>query len=145
MSNELPDPWGPKLAPKGVHSYGDLAAAVGISKGTAYRLVTGKGSPTVETVQKVADYFFGGDLAVVYALRGSPRKGYGPWEPPAEAVLLTPQQREAVEAVIAAMVPADEAGGGEGEQAPANRPPNIGPASPRRYPTQIKTAARKDE
>lgn len=133
------------MAPKGVHSYGDLAAAVNISKGTAYRLVTGQGSPTVETVQKVADYFFGGDLAVVYALRGSPRKGYGPWVPPAEAVLLTPKQREAVEAVIAAMVPADEAGGGEGEQAPANTPPDISPAPRRRYPTEVGKAARKDD
>lgn len=145
MSNELPDPWGPKLAPKGVHSYGDLAAAVGISKGTAYRLVTGKGSPTVETVQKVADFFFGGDLAAVYELRGSPRRGYGPWEPPAEAVLLTPKQREAVEAVIAAMVPTDEVGGGEGEQAPANRPPDISLAPRRRYPSEVRTAAREDD
>lgn len=145
MSNELPEPWGSKLAPKGVHSYGDLAERLGISKGTAHRLIVGQGEPSVRTVQKVADAFFAGDLSAVYRLRGSMRKGYGPWSPPAEVVLLSPKQRAALEAVIAAMLPSDEAGGGEGEQAPANRPPDMGPASQRRYPKPVVEAARKDK
>lgn len=144
MSNELPEPWGSKFAPKGVHSYGDLAGKVGISKGTAFRLITGGGT-SVATVRKVADYFFDGDLDVVYELRGSARKGYGPWSPPDEVILLTPKQRTALEAVIAAMIPDDEAGGGEGEQAPANTPPDISPAPRRRYPTEIGRAAREDD
>lgn len=109
MSSELPDPWGEVLSEKGVHSYQDLAEKIGSSKSTAHRLVTG-GRTSVKTVQAIADAFFAGDMNRVFRLRGSNLKGYGPWTPPDEVVLLSPKQREAVEAVIAAMVPDEQEG-----------------------------------
>lgn len=130
MSNELPEPWGSALSPKGVHSYRDLATGLDISTGTAYRLVTGRTSP--RTVQRAADKYFDGDANKVYEMRASTLKGYGPWEPPEAVMLLGPQQRAALEAVIAAMVPEEHraTGGEQGEQrdTPATKvdPPDEG-------------------
>lgn len=106
MSNELPGEWGTRLGPKGVHSYRDMAAAVGggVSQGTMHRLVNGK-STSIETVNKVADALFDGDRDLVWRLRGSNRHDYGDWSLPAEASLLNSQQRAAVIEVIRAMVP----------------------------------------
>lgn len=104
MSDELPEPWGSALSGKGIHSYGDLAAAIGGSKSKAHRLVTGGGTSNA-TIQAVADKFFGGDADRVHELLGSTRKSYGPWTPPDAVHLLTPKQRRALEVVIAAMTP----------------------------------------
>jgi hypothetical protein len=106
VSNELPGEWGELLGPKGIHSYRHIAARVGISAGTAHRLVTG-GATSADTVKQVADALFDGDRDLVWRLRGSRRRDHGDWTLPAEASLLTPAQREAVRAVVVAMVPAE--------------------------------------
>lgn len=147
MSNELPEPWGSELSEKGVHSYGDLAAGLGISKGTAHRLVTGATSPT--TVQKMADKYFAGDADRVYELRKSTLRGYGPWNPPESVMLLSPRQRAAIEAVIAAMVPDEQReGGGERADGSATNKPADDLTSRRRqrkYPEPTTEAARDDD
>lgn len=109
MSNELPGLWGFALGPKGVHSYRDVAAKVGISAGTAHRLMTG-GATSGDTVNKVADALFDGDRDAVWKLRGSSRRDYGDWSLPAEASLLSPAQRDAIRELIQVMVPEETAG-----------------------------------
>lgn len=107
MSKDLPGEWGKLLGPKGIHSYRDMAAATGIAAGTMHRLVTGKAT-SVETVNQVADTFFGGDRDLVWRLRGSRRRDHGDWQLPPESSLLTEAQRNAVLAVIQAMVPGEQ-------------------------------------
>lgn len=106
MSNELPEPWGAELSERGVHSYREFATLVGdgIGHETLRRLVTG-GKTSVGTVNKVADKVFAGDRDRVWALRGVALQDHGDWELPPEASLLTDHQREAIRAVVKAMVP----------------------------------------
>lgn len=128
MSKELPGEWGELLGPKGIHSYRDMAAATDIAAGTMHRLVTGKATST-ETVNAVADKLFDGDRDLVWRLRGSQRRDHGDWNLPAEASLLTEAQRSAVLAVIQAMVPVEQEGGGErADSSAATKSPEVGPA-----------------
>ncbi|MDF1603356.1 hypothetical protein [Nocardioides sp. YIM 152315] len=125
MSNELPGRWGELLAPKGIHSYRDLAAKIGVSHGTAHRLVTG-GKTSPETINRAGDALFGGDRNQVLRLRGSARRDYGDWSLPPEASQLTEEQRRAILAVVRAMLPAEteEGGGGhDDEQQPGGTAP----------------------
>lgn len=142
MSKELPGEWGRLLGPKGIHSYRDMAAAVGdgVAQGTLHRLVTGK--PTsAATVNKVADSLFDGDRDLVWRLRGSRRRDHGDWGLPAEASLLTEEQRAAVIAVVQAMVPAErDEGGGEGDA--GSTPAMTQPGSARLSVVPESTAAR---
>lgn len=103
MSNELPEPWAAELADKGVHSYRDFAAKVGSTHQTMWRLVNGKTSPS--TVNLVADQLFGGDRDKVWELRGVPVRDHGDWSLPDGASLLSEAQREAIKAVVKAMLP----------------------------------------
>lgn len=115
MKTELPEPWATALAPKGIHSYRDFGTAAGIAHETARRLCTG-GSTSAATVNKVAEALFAGDSTQVWALYGEPLEDFGPWVLPPEARLLTKEQREAVTAVVMAMVPKQaKRGGGDGD------------------------------
>lgn len=115
MSNELPEPWAAALAPKGIHSYRDMAAAVGqTTHETMRRLCTG-GATSAATVAKVADALFGGEATRVWSMYGVALEDFGPFELPAEARLLNDEQREAVRRVVLAMIPKDKRqGGGDG-------------------------------
>lgn len=131
MSNELPGEWGRRLSPRGIHSYRQMADAVsavtgeGISQGTMHRLVVGKAT-SAETVNTVADALFGGDRDLVWRLRGSSRQDHGDWSLPADASLLNKDQRNAILAVIRAMVPAEQEGGGEHDRSAATSKPTSG-------------------
>lgn len=137
MSSELPGEWGERLGPKGIHSYRDMATAVGdgVATATVYRLVVGSAT-SAATVNKVADALFDGDRDLVWRLRGSRRKDHGDWDLPAEASLLTEEQRAAVVAVVKAMVPAEQDEGGEGHAAggAASQAPKAGPVVERATP-----------
>lgn len=106
MNNELPDPWGSELSSKGIHSYRQFAAAMGdgIGHETLRRLVTG-GKTSPSTVNKVADKLFGGDRTKVWQLYGINVEDHGDWTLPAEASLLSEQQRDAIKMVLKAMLP----------------------------------------
>lgn len=106
MSSELPEPWGSVLGPKGVHSYRDLGARSGFNHQTAWRLVNGGGT-SQGTLRKVAVEFFDGDVNYVLRLRGSAAVDHGEWSLPAEASLLTEEQRAAILAVVRAMLPVE--------------------------------------
>lgn len=114
MSNELPEPWASELSGKGIHSYRDLGAAAHIAHETARRLCTG-GKTSSATVNKVAAQLFDGDSTKVWSLYGAALEDYGPWELPPEATLLRPDQRDAILAIVKAMLPTDRAGGGDGD------------------------------
>jgi transcriptional regulator with XRE-family HTH domain len=114
----LPEPWRSALESKGIESKRGLAGRVGISPQTAKRLIDGIGSPSAETVARVADALFGGDRARVWALAGIAREDHGDWVLPPEASQLDPEQRAAVLAVVRAMLPpgvrrAERAGGAD--------------------------------
>jgi hypothetical protein len=103
----LPEPWHSALEAKGIESKRGLASRVGISPQTAKRLIDGIGSPSAETVARVADELFGGDRARVWELAGIAREDHGDWVLPPEASQLDPDQRAAVLAVVRAMLPPD--------------------------------------
>lgn len=126
MTAELPEPWATELAPKGIHSYRDMGARVGIAHETARRLMTG-GKTSAATVEKVAEKLFDGDRTKVWRLYGVAVQDYGPWELPPGASLLTPEQRDAVRAVVHAMLPKLTAVGGDGDadDAGGSAPTNI--------------------
>lgn len=106
MSREpLPEPWRSALEQKGIESKRGLASRVGISPQTAKRLIDGIGSPSAETVARVADELFAGDRARVWELAGIAREDHGDWVLPPEASQLDPDQRAAVLAVVRAMLP----------------------------------------
>lgn len=142
MTNELPGPWAEHLSPKGIYSYRDFAAAVGIGHETLRRLCTGQATST-ETVVTVADKFFNGNATKVWALYGVALQDFGPWELPAEARLLTEEQRKAVRAVVMAMVPKEvrkktrqrSARGGDGHAEESRSA----------APTRLRAAHREDE
>jgi hypothetical protein len=113
VSEELPEPWRSALGPKGVHTRRGLATKAGIAPQTAVRLVNGQGTPRPDTIQAVADAFFGGDRNRVRELAGISGRDYGDFKLPPEASLLRPDQRDAVRQVIQAMLPGG-AEGGEG-------------------------------
>jgi hypothetical protein len=102
----LPEPWRSALETKGVRSKRGLATKAGIAPQTAKRLIDGEGRPSAETVAAVADALFAGDRDFVWGLAGLAHADHGDWELPPEASLLDPEQREAVLAVIRAMLPA---------------------------------------
>lgn len=106
MNAELPEPWGAELSERHIHSYRDFAAAVGdgIGHETLRRLVTG-GKTSPQTVNKVADKLFGGDRNKVWRLYGVAVEDHGDWTLPPEASLLSSTQRDAVLAVVKAMLP----------------------------------------
>lgn len=133
MSKELPEPWATELAPKRIHSYRELGAAVDVSHGTAWRLVQGK-KISADTVRKVADSLFAGDRDKVWRLHGLARRDHGDWELPPEASLLTEEQRKAVLAVTWALIHA-ETKGGEGRARPSPTKTGGGPKpAPKRAP-----------
>lgn len=105
-TDQLPEPWGPILEAKGIHSYRDLGAAIGVAPETARRLVRGD-STSAATVTKAAAALFAGDRSRVYELHGSAHVDYGPWSLPPEASLLDREQRAAVLAIVKAMLPKD--------------------------------------
>lgn len=132
----LPEPWRSALEPRGIGSKRGLATSAGISPQTAKRLIDGIGSPSAETVARVADALFDGDRATVWELAGIVRADHGDWELPPEASQLDPDQRAAVLAVVRAMLPA------------ATRNRESGPAqlTKRERAQQLQTrAARRDD
>ncbi|MCW2843897.1 MAG: family transcriptional regulator [Nocardioides sp.] len=139
MSREpLPEPWRSALEPKGIESKRGLASRVGISPQTAKRLIDGIGSPSAETVARVADELFGGDRVRVWELAGIAREDHGDWALPPEASQLDPDQRAAVLAVVRAMLPPDARRRVSGDVAGA------APLTKREKTQQIQTrAARK--
>lgn len=104
--DQLPEPWRSALEPKGVTTKRGLATRVGVSPQTAKRLIDGMGRPSPETVAAVADALFNGDRDKVWSLAGLAHTDHGDFQLPAEASLLDPEQREAVLAVVRAMLPA---------------------------------------
>ena len=117
----LPEPWRTPLERRGIDSKRGLATKAGISPQTAKRLIDGQGQPSPETVAAVADAVFNGDRTKVWELAGHPRQDHGDWQLPPEASLLTPEQREAVRAVVRAMIPPEtRRGDGDGNAAPTS-------------------------
>jgi hypothetical protein len=90
---------------KGVTSKRGLATKVGVSPQTAKRLIDGIGRPAPETVAAVADALFAGDRDRVWELAGFAHRDHGDWVLPPEASLLDEEQREAVVAIVRAMLP----------------------------------------
>lgn len=110
----LPEPWRSVLERRGIHSKRGLADKAGISPQTAKRLIDGIGRPSVETVQAVADTVFAGDRDYVWRLVGFDVQDHGEFVLPPEASLLDQEQRDAVLAVVRAMLPQDAKRGGSG-------------------------------
>lgn len=110
----LREPWRSALEPKGVRSKRGLATKAGISPQTAKRLIDGDGSPSPETVAAVAHALFNGDRTRVWELAGHDRQDHGDWQLPPEASQLNQEQRDAVLAVVRAMLPS-EAKRGDGD------------------------------
>lgn len=104
--DDIPEPWRSALERKGIDSIRRLASKAEISPMTASRLVKDQGT-SVETVNAVARLVFDNDVELVWRLRGLSVRDLGPFELPVEASLLTDDQREAVVAVVRAMLPAD--------------------------------------
>lgn len=127
MSAErLPEPWGTPLEVKGVTTIRGLARAADIGPMAASRLIKGQGT-SVETVNAVAKELFNGDRNRVWQLYGAGVKDHGDFRPPAEASLLTPEQRDAVNRVIRAMLPAEVRTGGAGVPRRRQEPPKARP------------------
>lgn len=99
MNNELPGEWGRLLGPKGLHSYRDVEARTGISKGTVHRLMNG-GPTSHPTVNAIADALFDGDRDLVWSLRGEALSDHGDWQLPPESSLLNGDERRAVNQII---------------------------------------------
>lgn len=99
MSKELPGEWGRLLGPKGLHSYRDVEAKTGISKGTIHRLMTG-GATSHATVNAIADALFDGDRDLVWRLRGESLSDFGDWNLPVESSLLNAEERAAINELI---------------------------------------------
>lgn len=101
---EIPAHWKELLDRRGIPSVRQLANRAGLSQPPVNNLVYGDGSrPEEATLAKVAGAL-GIPLADVYALAGAPAPHAEVWVPPAEANRMTAKQREAVEAMIRAMV-----------------------------------------
>lgn len=117
MSREpLPDEWRRAAEQKGVRaSIRGIAERAQLSPETVRRLINGAGT-SVATVQAVANLLFDGDANRVWELHGSGIVDHGAFDLPDVAVLLDSDQREAVMAVIRAMLPAEVRGGGAGER-----------------------------
>lgn len=96
----IPLDWLPYFQRKNIDSIRALARAVGMHQSTAGRVVHGEKSSR-ESLRRVADYF-GLPLGEVQRLRDE--QPTRPFEVPPEADALTPKQREAVRAIILAMV-----------------------------------------
>lgn len=104
-------------------SVGALADEIGVNTTTITEAITGKRRPNIETVRLLAEKL-GADVP---ERLGVPIRE--PYEPPAEADLLTPRQRKAVTELIRAFVSDEQEGGGEhGDGSPATKPPAPGPA-----------------
>lgn len=101
----------------GKPSFNQLAQRVGISSSTVNAIVMRKQTPRPATIKKIADAL-GLDVRVVSEWVGQKRTERGPYQPPAEADLLTDRQRKAVDEIIRAIV-AERAGGHGRDEQPA--------------------------
>lgn len=110
---ELPEPWRSALEPKGISSRRGLSTETGLGPNTAVRLVNGEGT-SAATINTVADKLFNGDRNFVWGLYGATVRDHGRWDLPEEASLLTEDQREAVRAVVRAMLPPEVKRGNPG-------------------------------
>ncbi|WP_436702159.1 helix-turn-helix domain-containing protein [Nocardioides sp. BYT-33-1] len=110
-------------------SWNQLAEIAEVSTSTITAMVSGGRATSATTIRKVA-----GALGVspeeVSRWLGRSRPVSDPYEPPAEADLLTPRQRKALTELIRAFVSDEQdEGGGEGDAGgtPAKTPPGSGP------------------
>lgn len=98
-------------------SFNQLARAAGMPTSTVIDVSTGRTKPRPSTIKKIADAL-GLDVRVVSEWVGQKRTERGPYQPPAEADLLTDRQRKAVDEIIRAIV-AERAGGHGRDEQPA--------------------------
>lgn len=103
MSKEWPEPWRGLLEARGIHSRHEFARRADVAVQTIVRLVDGIGEPRQETVTAVAAAL-SVEVDVVWQLAGYNRSDHGPFSLPAESSRLTEIQREAILAVVRAML-----------------------------------------
>lgn len=105
---DIPEPWKSAMAQWGMHSARDLASKTGIGASTVTGLIYGDRSSSEQTLQAVAAALRV-EVTTVREWASAARGEARPFVLPAEADRLTRREREAVLAVVRAMLdPADE-------------------------------------
>ena len=107
VSRETPERWQKAMDRAGLSSMRRLAAAVGVHTSTISAMIHGDRDTSPETVAKVAEVL-GVDVVRVSRWVGQARTVAAPYQPPAEAALLTARQRKAVDELIRSMTEREE-------------------------------------
>lgn len=100
MSTQIPEPWRSAMEAVNISSYRQLSAAAGLSVETVRSVVLGKRTfLQPETIEGMAQAFRVSDETIGQWTQAATQQ-VSAYEPPREASLLTPRQREAVDEVI---------------------------------------------
>jgi transcriptional regulator with XRE-family HTH domain len=142
--SSTPEPWKSAMTAKAISSERDLARRTDIAPTTIGAMIRGTRRTSPSNLRKVADVL-GVDVEKVTAWAGQAIAALGPYEPPARSELLSPTQRQALNAVITAMLEGREEGSrhepAANTLAPADEPVKLDDR--RRTSTTKRTAARR--
>lgn len=114
VSDTTPNKWTLLFQRAGIASQRDLAARTGVSPATINRLYHEVGRPDAATVQAVANVLTNGDANAVWQVVGTGHFDYGdfPIDNIADDLrLLTPKQRQSLQAIVRAMADPEGKGG----------------------------------
>lgn len=142
-SKSEPEDWAAAMERKGISSERHLAREVGVHQTTIGSMLRGTRATKPVTLRKVADVL-GVDIETVSRWAQQALTSHGPYEPPARTELLSPTQRQALNAVITAMLEGHEDGESRGDTTPKKPAPVAQLSDRRRTPAvEKKTAARR--